>query len=302
MESRLSSKLIKSCKLCGKQLKVYPSRVKRGRGKFCSKVCYDESKRNKSLSVEHRAKIGAALRGRRGVGYGKHLSEEHRANISAALKGKRGSCLGRHLSEEHKARLRGKSHPQTEEIRRKISIANKGRHLSEEAKAKLSLRQKENWKDPEYRNHHIEKQKAKWTPERRTMRAKSVKELWQNPEYVAKQMQANNVKPNTAELHLGEILNKNFPNQWKYVGDGQLIIGGKCPDFANINGQKRVIELFGAYWHPIFDIAQKKQHYGGYGFELAIIWEDELDNERRLVNMLERKFSNSAAMRVEGYY
>jgi len=42
---------------------------------------------------------------------------------------------------------------------------------------------------------------------------------------------------------------ENFPNEWKYAGDGSLIIRGKCPDFVNVNGRKLIIEVFGDYWH-----------------------------------------------------
>ena len=78
--------------------------------------------------------------------------------------------------------------------------------------------------------------------------------------------------------------------QWKFVGDGQLVIGGKIPDFANVNGKKQLIELFGAYWHNVFDIAERKEHFKQYGFQTAIVWDDELKNEERLAKTLKKKF------------
>lgn len=241
------------------------------------------ARRGTKLSIETRAKISIALTGGKNPMYGKHRSEETISKIRMSLKGRGG-------------------HRQTEEVKAKISIGKKGKCLSGGHRSKLSARQAEIWKDPEYRANQVQKQKAIWTPEKRAVRAKAVKQLWQSPEYVAKQMRANNVRPNKAELLLGGILDRNFPKEWKYVGDGQLIIGGRCPDFTNVNGQKRVIELFGTHWHPIFDIANRKEHYKEYGFEMAIIWEDELDDEQRLVRVLKKKFGNTASVRVVGKY
>jgi len=67
------------------------------------------------FSEKHRAKISAALKGRK-------FSDEHRANLSAAFKGMQRS-LGRKLSDKTKA---------------KISATNVGRKLSKEHKAKIS--------------------------------------------------------------------------------------------------------------------------------------------------------------------
>ena len=58
----------------------------------------------------------------------------------------------------------------------------------------------------------------------------------------------------------------------------------------NVNGKKEIIELFGTYFHSVFDVAQRKEHYSQYGFRVAIIWEDELEDEDRLVKVFRRKF------------
>jgi len=53
--------------------------------------------------------------------------------------------------------------------------------------------------------------------------------------------------PTSPELCLGGLLDKHFPGEWRYTGNGDTLIGGKSPDFLNVNGQKAVIELFGDY-------------------------------------------------------
>lgn len=141
------------------------------------------------------------------------------------------------------------------------------------------------------RRYHTEAAKAKMS----TSQSVRMKARWQDPAYrektIAALMKALHIKPNHIELALQDVLDRHFPNTWKYVGDGQLIIGGKCPDFVNINGKKEVIELFGTYWHDLFDVARKKEHFAQYGFRVAIIWEDELKDEERLIRVLEGKFA-----------
>lgn len=90
-------------------------------------------------------------------------------------------------------------------------------------------------------------------------------------------------KPNKQENLLNNFLQINFPNRFKYSGDGGALIGNKCPDFISTNRQK-VIELFGTYWH---DEKRRKlafhqiaagtvKYYEEHGFKCLIIWENEL--------------------------
>lgn len=90
-------------------------------------------------------------------------------------------------------------------------------------------------------------------------------------------------KPERILIHL--IKANNLP--YKYVGNGQFILGGKCPDFINVDGEKQVIEVFGTYWHALFDVARKKEHYRQYGFSLLVIWEDELKNEETTLRKIQ---------------
>lgn len=64
-------------------------------------------------------------------------------------------------------------------------------------------------------------------------------------EILAERIRKSARKPNEYGKILDAILQEIFPNEWKYVGDGQLIINGKNPDWVNINGKKQLIELWG---------------------------------------------------------
>lgn len=103
-----------------------------------------------------------------------------------------------------------------------------------------------------------------------------------------------NRKPTKPELILEKILNSLFLKEYQYVGNNKVTLGGFSPDFINCNGQKKIIELFGCYWHkcpkchfgnyrPVDK--QKLITYKKYGYKTLIIWEHELKN----INNLKQK-------------
>ncbi len=107
----------------------------------------------------------------------------------------------------------------------------------------------------------------------------AINKLWSDPVFAKKQTEAMNVKlnkPNNTELKLNETLDRLYPNEWKYVGNGKLVINGKCPDFVNVNGQKKIIELFGNYWHEGDDPEDRKKVFEPFGYKTLVVWENEL--------------------------
>lgn len=102
-------------------------------------------------------------------------------------------------------------------------------------------------------------------------------------------------KPTKPELRAFELIEKACPNEYKYTGDGTLIINYLNPDFANVNGKKKVIEVFGDYWHGE---GAKKWHqtelgrimaYNSMGFDCLILWASELKNkpETEIIAMIQ---------------
>jgi len=85
--------------------------------------------------------------------------------------------------------------------------------------------------------------------------------------------------PNGFESDIVNSLNSD----WKYCGDGSVILNGHCPDFINVSGKKQVILANGNYWHTITrGIRTKKQAerierkpYNELGYDVLFIWEDE---------------------------
>lgn len=88
--------------------------------------------------------------------------------------------------------------------------------------------------------------------------------------------------PNRQEIFLINLFQEhNLP--YRYVGNGQVILGNKNPDFINTNGQKKVIEFFGEYWHKPEDEEIKREIYQQYGFSMLVIWGKELKNKDSLL-------------------
>jgi G:T-mismatch repair DNA endonuclease (very short patch repair protein) len=85
-------------------------------------------------------------------------------------------------------------------------------------------------------------------------------------------------KKNKPEKRLENILIK-LKMDFKYVGDGKLMVEKFNPDFVNVK-QKKIIEVFGDYWHnrPI----QKKKDWFRFkifkrnGYKTLVVWEYEL--------------------------
>lgn len=89
-------------------------------------------------------------------------------------------------------------------------------------------------------------------------------------EYLEMMAEAQARKPTRLELRIMAVIEEhNLP--FRYVGDGQVWIAGKCPDFINTNGKKQVIEVLGDYWHTEEDAAERVSHFAQFGFDTIII-------------------------------
>lgn len=229
------------------------------------------------ITKEWREKISKGMRG-------KIVSQATKDKLSQSLKGKQ-NCKGRILSEETKKKIsashKGKRHSQ--ETKDKLSALNKGqkspmkdRKLSEETIALLK-----SYSGSNYRGSRIR------TKQWKEKIQKALVKKYQDEEFknkvISASLSANREnKPNKAELRLLDLLNSLCPNEYKYVGDGQVIIAGKCPDFINVNGQKKIIELFGDYWHRGEDPKDRAKIFKPFGYKTLVIWESELKNIEKI--------------------
>ncbi len=243
-----------------------------------------ERRRGRRLSEEHRKNIGLGLRGRpcseetrnkiRLAITGQHRSEEFKRKNSLAKKGFRHSeeakrkislaGIGRKPSMKTREKIRAskmgrKRPPLSEEWKKKISLANRGRKwsrpFSEEHRKKISLNSRAQWShmSPEEKDTFIKKQRLGMA-----------------------------IYPNKQEQKMQSILDGLFPDEYKFVGDGQIVIAGKFPDFINVNGKKKIVEVYGDYWHRGDDPQDRINTFKPYGYDTLVIWERELRDENKL--------------------
>jgi len=190
---------------------------------------------------------------------------------------------------------------------RTVSEALIGRHRTEETKEKLREKNLGKIRNPERHKKHfcIEKgcnneiSYANWFygGSRRCLSCASriaTTKHWQDKKYVTKVMKARlkalNTKPNKPEKMLNKLLKKLLPKEYKYVGNWEFIINRYNPDFINVNGQKKIIELYGDYWHNLADYKKRDKQrlitYKKYGYKTLIIWEHELKDLGRVKNRI----------------
>lgn len=212
--------------------------------------------------------------------------------ISKALKGRKFSTKWKQnisKSKIGKTPWLGLKH--TEETKKILSESMKGennhfygKHHTKESKEQISKKNKGIKKSKEF----IEKRRV------------ILKKAWTNPEYIKKMKVAFGIKPNKLEKQLISLITLHkLP--YRYTGDFRFWIEGRNPDFVNYNGEKKIIELFGNYWHnPLvnpkvrLDKTYDKtiEHYKKYGFDCLILWDYELSNPERIIEKI-NQFTNN---------
>lgn len=120
--------------------------------------------------------------------------------------------------------------------------------------------------------------------------AETHKQLWQDPEYIEKVLtalhKALHIKPNKPEKLIYKLLQNILPNEYALNVEGHIIIDRKVPDFVNINGQKKLIEFNGDYWHTEEETKKRVELFKKYGYDTLVIWEHELEDIKAVVNKI----------------
>ncbi len=190
-------------------------------------------------------RIGDRLRGR-------HLSEDTKVKLAEAHRGK-------HHTEESKAKMRALF---PEERRQYLADLARGKRASVQTRAKMSI---------------------KHTGHRHT--TETVEKLRRphghhSPEHIHKVLSRSRRHPNGLERQMTAILDRLFPGEWRFTGDGSLVINHGNPDFANVNGQKKLIEVYGDYWHRGENPEQRIVQFREFGWETLVIWEHEVKGDQ----------------------
>jgi len=100
---------------------------------------------------------------------------------------------------------------------------------------------------------------------------------------IIKKIAQNQTKTNNGKTHdeglLEYTLELLFPGEWRYNEQCWFMLGRKFPDFVNVNGQKKVIEVFGDYWHEFKEVQEKKDYYAQFGYKTLVLWDHEIYNK-----------------------
>lgn len=245
-------------------------------------------------------RISEAKKGTPNVMKGKRHTAESRKNMSDAHQGD--TC--EHL-KEHQFKTgcvpwnKDKQGVYSEEMLKWMSEVMIGRFAGE--------------KHPFYGKHHTEEAKRingekhlgnSHSEEVKKVILEASKRNWRDPEFIKKWVKGVHAQPNKPESKVDQILQKHFPDEWKYNGDFScgVTVDGMIPDFVNVNGKKMVIEVFGEVFHDpdkTFrkSIPWKQQEFGRistysqFGYGCVIFWDYELkdDAENLIVNRLKEE-------------
>jgi very-short-patch-repair endonuclease len=187
-----------------------------------------------------------------------------------------------------------KEHP---EILERIRTATKNAMQRPEVKQKTQ----KTWfkkgqrisKKTEFRKGSIPWNKGKPWPEEFKKKQSIIRKefIKNNPELLKKSLTFR--RPNKTEEKLTSLFQTNFPNEFKFVGNGSFIIEGLNPDWINCNGKKLIIELFGEPWHKKEEVTKRTDTFAKYGFKTLVLWWKETRNEKMLIEKV-RNFVESS--------
>ena len=237
----------------------------------CLCGCGQDPKRGKlyveghnALSEEHKRKL---FEGR--AKWVKAHPEEARMSIANNLK----KYMETHpdfykkRSKMMSKRMSGKNHPMF------------GRKHSAETRAKLSKATTSYMeKHPEFVKEKVRQMVAGNPPGHHS---RVLKELYKNPEWhdrvLSPQMHSRKMSSYEQRV-LGLIKKYNLP--YKFVGNGEVWIGQKNPDFINTNGEKKIIEVYSEYhvgfWKDKDYESERSKLFAKYGFQTIFLTEKDL--------------------------
>ena len=208
------------------------------------------------------------------------FSKEWRENLSKALKG----------------------HKSSEKVREAVILRNKTNNPMWDLKNIQKAVQNRNYKESTKKMILTKRKKgifleySKRMKENNPMKDPIINaKVNKNPEYIRRRIRSLIKKPNNKEKIVIDLIKKNnLP--YKYVGNGEIIIGSKNPDFIHKEDNK-IIEVFSEYWHSDKKVRCYEETEEGrikffkkHGFDTLIILENELkelDKVLEKINLFE---------------
>jgi ribonucleoside-diphosphate reductase alpha chain len=132
--------------------------------------------------------------------------------------------------------------------------------------------------------------------------AEKQKENWKDPEFVRRSLSSRpkeQIAMSKAEKQLSYILRSVCPGEFKYNGMCNLgfVVNGHIPDFVNVNGKKKAINVNGCYYHgcvkcgygdsPNTKDIRHSNSLRKVGYQELTIWEHELIEKDKVKEKVE---------------
>ena len=290
-KSKRDKRTVVHCNQCGKELQVIASSMKASKNHYCSHSCYENwQKQHPEILTEiirkawADGKIDPSVLDKMHAGLKKKgRTEEHRRHNSIALKlaykeGRHAIAQRTEWSEITCEACGAKVQLPNKQIR-----ATKHHFCNMECFGKWCTENRKGEINPFYHKKH--------TPETKAIIGQKSKDR----NAVLNALHYNFSVPNKKEQQLFDILEKHFPGEWTYTGDGKIVINGLVPDFSNCNGAKAVMEMYGDYWHTGDRVHSwnrtelgRIMAYNAMGYPCLVIWEHELTDELAVVAKVEQ--------------
>lgn len=259
------------------------------------KIKLSNAHRGKKLSKEHRKHISVSLKGR--VVWNKGLTKEIDSRIVKMAAKKKGKTQSKETKEKIRLAIMKKGlHKILEEYRKKYPPWNKGLTTKTDERIKKYVKKWKEWnkkyrktipvwnkgltKENDSRIAKVARMKTGKRCAEKTKKkiSKTLSEKWKDENFVKVILKKMYKKPNNLESFFAYILcEEGLP--YRYVGDGTISIDGKCPDFINNNGKKKIIELFGDFYHKAEDENNRKKFFNRCGYDTLVIWEHEIKTD-----------------------
>jgi hypothetical protein len=253
--------------------------------------------------------------GKKYTAWNKGLTKETDERVAKYTKTNSISKLGKKLSEEHKKaissalkfhyKIEAIIHPKVKKIKTKnvvvpwnkgltkftdIRVANVGKINSKKLKEKYGSGEIKHWAKGLTKENN--------TSLRIGGKKRSGNNHWMSKkplpaDFTKKSLHRNFMS--SLEIKMNEIIIKyNLP--YKFVGNGEFLIENKCPDFLNINGEKKIIEVYCTKHKEMFKnegckIWKKKRRelFKKYGYKTIFFNELELNEETILKKIGDKK-------------
>jgi very-short-patch-repair endonuclease len=173
------------------------------------------------------------------------------------------------------------SYEEKKKVLDRVHNSNIGRKHSIETKLKMRVAHLgKRWSSEESKKNMSEVLRKRWSDSK--FKDKMNRLYFSNPEHIKRLCSTNN--PNKSELMLDALIQKILPGEYKINTNGEvLVLGGKIPDFVNVNGQKKVIEFNGEPWHIDKSREEEREKlFRSLGWKMLTIWYKEMKDQKKV--------------------